>query len=158
MQPQNVSVVTGVAIQEGSSKETDRVVFSLRKDTRRVKYRLNVLVNDELRYFDVVKIQKFRGVTIYVNDWKEGQSEIYCTLEKTRIGLRIRESYAVEIIRQVKFEESYGLLDVVVSIPPEYQLVSQPNFFLAEVEHGLVLSFSNPIPAVPSSGTSPWLA
>lgn len=138
VQPSNVSVITGVAIQEGSSKENDRIIFSLRKDTRRVKYRINVLVNDELRYFDTVKRQKFRGAMIYVNDWKEGQSEIYVSLEKSRIGLRIRESYANEITKMLNFEESYGLLDVMVSVPPEYLIVSIVFVSIGHLGHACI--------------------
>lgn len=58
MQPVNASVVTGVAVQEEGS---DRVVVMCRKDTRRMKYRTNVLVNDEIRYFDTMKMQRFEG-------------------------------------------------------------------------------------------------
>lgn len=60
MQPVNASVVTGVAVQE-TNPPSDRVVVILRKDTRRMKYRTNVLVNDEIRYFDTMKMQRFEG-------------------------------------------------------------------------------------------------
>ncbi|KRZ78526.1 Uncharacterized protein T10_9291 [Trichinella papuae] len=126
VKPLDVAVVTGVAVQEGNAMESDRVLILLRKDTRRYKYRTHILVNDELRYFDTIKTQRFRGVTVYVNDWKEGQSEVYVVLEHSRIGVRIRESYAMEITRQLAFEESMGLLDVFLSIPPEFRLVQDP--------------------------------
>ncbi|KRY75448.1 Uncharacterized protein T4A_40, partial [Trichinella pseudospiralis] len=126
VKPLDVAVVTGVAVQEGNAMESDRVLILLRKDTRRFKYRTHILVNDELRYFDTIKTQRFRGVTVYVNDWKEGQSEVYVVLEHSRIGVRIRESYAMEITRQLAFEESMGLLDVFLSIPPELRLVQDP--------------------------------
>lgn len=59
--PLNVSFVTGVALQEGDS---DRVVITCRKDTRRKKYRTNILVNDEIRYFDTMKLQRYNGKLI----------------------------------------------------------------------------------------------
>uniref|UniRef100_A0A915JKT4 AMOP domain-containing protein n=1 Tax=Romanomermis culicivorax TaxID=13658 RepID=A0A915JKT4_ROMCU len=120
VEPTNSVVATGVAIQEGSGVDTDRVIVLCRKDTRRFKYRTSVLVNDEIRYFDTMKVQKFRSVMIYINDVKEGQSEVYVTLLKSRIGLRIRESFGYVIGLQPIFEESMGLLDIQVSVPPEY--------------------------------------
>lgn len=61
---------------------------------------------------------------MYINDVMEGQSEVYISLLKSRIGLRIRESYAYHIYQQQTFEESFGVLDVTVSIPSEYFVVS----------------------------------
>ncbi|KRY46915.1 Uncharacterized protein F54D1.6, partial [Trichinella britovi] len=145
VKPLDVAVVTGVALQEGSAMESDRVLILLRKDTRRYKYRTHVLVNDELRYFDTIKTQRFRGVTVYVNDWKEGQSEVYVVLEHSRIGVRIRESYAMEITRQLAFEESMGLLDVFLSIPPEFRLMQDPldnKAKFADAVAGLAGTFS----------------
>ncbi|VDP19881.1 unnamed protein product, partial [Soboliphyme baturini] len=129
VQPLNASVVTGVALQEGNPEESDKVLVILRKDCRRYRYRTNIFVNDELVYFDTMKIQRFRGVTIYVNGWMEGQSEVYVVLEKSRIGVRIRESYGMEIRRRVLYEESMGLLDVLVSVPPEYKLVKMAPYY-----------------------------
>ncbi|KRY37471.1 Uncharacterized protein T01_3882 [Trichinella spiralis] len=145
VKPLDVAVVTGVALQEGSAMESDRVLILLRKDTRRYKYRTHILVNDELRYFDTIKTQRFRGVTVYVNDWKEGQSEVYVVLEHSRIGVRIRESYAMEITRQLAFEESMGLLDVFLSIPPEFRLMQDPldnKAKFADAVAGLAGTFS----------------
>lgn len=63
------------------------------------------------------------GLIMYVNDIMEGQSEVYVTLLNSRIGVRIRESYAYHVYQQQTFEESFGILDVTVSIPTEYFLV-----------------------------------
>ncbi|KFD52574.1 hypothetical protein M513_06608 [Trichuris suis] len=149
VQPLNVSVVTGVAVQEGTSMESDRVLVLLRKDTRRYKYRTHILVNDELRYFDTIKTQRFRGVTVYVNDWKEGQCEVFVVLEQSRIGLRIQESYSIEITRHLNYEESLGLLNVLVSVPPEYRM---EHYAGQRVEYsdaltGLAGTFSSKQPA-----------
>lgn len=147
VQPTNASVVTGIAIQEGITDEVDRIIIVCRKDTRRFKYRTSILVNDEIRYFDAMKLQKFKGVTIYINDVKEGQSEIYVTLLKSRIGIRIRESYATVISQQQILEESMGLLDVKLSIPSDYFYLRNPNERqngnYRFIPHGMVGTFSN---------------
>jgi hypothetical protein len=62
-------------------------------------------------------------VLIYVNNVQRGQSEVYVVLEKAQIGLRIRESYGMDIDRLTNYQESMGLLDVSLSVPPQYGVV-----------------------------------
>lgn len=58
MQPSNTTVVTGVVI---SASDADRVHVILRKDTRRFRYRTSIIVDNVIRYFDNMLIQRFRG-------------------------------------------------------------------------------------------------
>lgn len=58
VQPSNATVVTGVALESGDS---DRVHVILRKDTRRMRYRTTILVNDIVRYFDNMQLQRYKG-------------------------------------------------------------------------------------------------
>lgn len=44
-------------------------------------------------------------------------------LEEAEIGIRIRESYAMDIDRLSMFQESMGILDVALSVPPRYAVV-----------------------------------
>lgn len=61
---------------------------------------------------------------MYVNNVERGQPEVYVVLEEAQIGLRIRESYSLDIDRMLNYQESMGMLDVVVSVPPKYGVVS----------------------------------
>ncbi|KAK0393536.1 hypothetical protein QR680_000262 [Steinernema hermaphroditum] len=117
--PSNVTVVTGIVLESGDS---DRVHVVLRKDTRRFRYRTSVLVGNVVRYFDNMKIQRFRGVTIYVNNVHRGQAETYVVLDNAQIGVRIRESYSADMDRYNTYMESFGLLDVELSLPPRYRV------------------------------------
>ena len=54
-----------------------------------------------LRYFDTMRLQRFNGILIYVNNVERGQPEIYVVIEEAEIGLRIRESYSMDIDRFV---------------------------------------------------------
>ena len=65
------------------------------------------------------------GVLIYVNNVERGQPEVYVVLEEAQIGLRIRESYAVDIDRMPMYQESMGMLDISLSVPPHYGVVSE---------------------------------
>uniref|UniRef100_A0A0N5A9S6 Protein mesh n=1 Tax=Syphacia muris TaxID=451379 RepID=A0A0N5A9S6_9BILA len=118
VQPSNVTVLTGIALD---SSDSDRVHVILRKDTARGRYRTTILVNDVIRYFDHMQLQRFKGVTIYVNDVQRGQAEVYVVLDKAQIGIRIRESYALDMDRFATYMESFGLLDILVSVPPQYK-------------------------------------
>ncbi|CAD5218399.1 unnamed protein product [Bursaphelenchus okinawaensis] len=117
VQPTNGTVITGVAIEASG---TDRVHVTARGDTRRFRYRTNIIVGNLLRYFDTMRLQRFKGVLIYVNNVERGQPEIYVVLEEAEIGIRIRESYALDIDRLSMYQESMGILDVQVSVPPRY--------------------------------------
>uniref|UniRef100_A0AC35U4L8 Protein mesh n=1 Tax=Rhabditophanes sp. KR3021 TaxID=114890 RepID=A0AC35U4L8_9BILA len=117
VQPGNVTVVTGIAIE---ATGTDRVHVVLRKDTRRFRYRTSVIVGNIMRYFDTMRIQRFKGVMVYINNIERGQPEIYVVLEEAQIGIRIRESYSLDIDRFSNFQESMGMLDVQVSVPSQY--------------------------------------
>ncbi|VDK30534.1 unnamed protein product, partial [Anisakis simplex] len=57
---------------------------------------------------------------VYVNNVERGQPEIYVVLEEAQIGVRIRESYALDIDRLSNYQESMGMLDVTLSVPPQY--------------------------------------
>ncbi|KHN82324.1 Uncharacterized protein R09E10.5 [Toxocara canis] len=117
VQPTNATVVTGIALE---ATGTDRVVVVVRKDTRRFRYRTSIIVGNIIRYFDNMQLQKFKGVMIYVNNVEHGQAEVYVVLEAAQIGVRIRESYALDIARLPGYQESMGLLDVELSVPPRY--------------------------------------
>uniref|UniRef100_A0A0M3HLZ6 DUF2283 domain-containing protein n=1 Tax=Ascaris lumbricoides TaxID=6252 RepID=A0A0M3HLZ6_ASCLU len=64
------------------------------------------------------------GVLVYVNNVEYGQAEVYVVLEAAQIGVRIRESYALDIARLPMYYESMGLLDIELSVPPRYGVVS----------------------------------
>ncbi|VDN05857.1 unnamed protein product [Thelazia callipaeda] len=117
VQPTNATVITGIAIE---ATGTDRVCVVARKDTRRFRYRTSIIVGNILRYFDVMRIQRFRGVMVYVNNVERGQPEIYVVLEEAQVGIRIRESYNLDIDRLPMYQESMGLLDIELSVPPQY--------------------------------------
>uniref|UniRef100_A0A7E4VC29 Protein mesh n=1 Tax=Panagrellus redivivus TaxID=6233 RepID=A0A7E4VC29_PANRE len=117
VQPTNVTVVTGLAIE---ATGTDRVHIVTRKDTRRFRYRTSIIVGNILRYFDTMRMQRFNGILVYVNNVERGQAEIYVVLEEAQIGLYITESFAKDIDRLNMYQESMGMLDVVVSVSPQY--------------------------------------
>lgn len=60
------------------------------------------------------------GILIYVNNVERGQPDIYVVLEEAEIGIRVRESYAKDIDRLSMYQESMGILDLTVSVPPRY--------------------------------------
>lgn len=86
---------------------------------------------------------------IYVNNVERGQAEIYVVLEEAQIGVRIRESHNLDIDRLPMYQESMGMLDISLSVPPQYGVVSTYFFklgffsrFLAFVFHyGLQFKF-----------------
>lgn len=59
-----------------------------------------------------------------MNNVERGQPEIYVVLEEAQIGIRIRESFALDIDRLRNYQESMGMLDLVLSVPPQYGVVS----------------------------------
>ena len=71
-----------------------------RKDTRRFRYRTSIVVGNIIRYFDTMRIQRFRGILIYVNNGQylkflqvlknvilveRGQADIYVVLEEAQV-------------------------------------------------------------------------
>ncbi|KAK6050926.1 AMOP domain protein [Cooperia oncophora] len=145
VQPTNATVITGVVL---SSESADRVHVVLRKDTYRQRYKTSVIVGNVIRYFDNMHIQRFRGVTVYVNNVEKGQSEIYVVLDEAQIGLRIRESYAIDIDRKFNYMESLGLLDVQISVPPQYKVLSSPSM-TRTADTPRVEGLINPFPEEP---------
>ncbi|KJH47203.1 AMOP domain protein [Dictyocaulus viviparus] len=117
VQPTNATVITGITLE---ATGTDRVHVVARKDTRRFRYRTDIIVGNILRYFDTIRLQRFKGVLIYVNNVERGQPEIYVVLEEAHIGVRIRESYALDIDRLPMYQESMGMLDIQLAVPPQY--------------------------------------
>lgn len=59
-----------------------------------------------------------------MNNVERGQPEIYVVLEEAQIGIRVRESYALDIDRLANYQESMGMLNVAISVPPQYGVVS----------------------------------
>ncbi|KAK6051719.1 hypothetical protein COOONC_10776, partial [Cooperia oncophora] len=100
VQPTNATVITGVTLE---ATGTDRVYVMARKDTRRFRYRTDI-----------------HRVLVYVNNVERGQPEIYVVLEEAQIGIRVRESYALDIDRLPMYQESMGMLDIQLSVPPQY--------------------------------------
>ncbi|CAP25106.2 Protein CBG04396 [Caenorhabditis briggsae] len=117
VQPTNATVITGIALE---ATGTERVIITTRKDTRRFRYRTNIIVGNILRYFDTIRLQRFRGVLIYVNNVERGQPEIYVVLEEAQIGVKVTESYALDIDRLPNYQESMGILDIQISVSPQY--------------------------------------
>ncbi len=58
-----------------------------------------------------------------MNNVERGQPEIYVVLEQAQIGIRVRESYNMDIDRLPNFQESMGMLDIELSVPPQYGVV-----------------------------------
>lgn len=77
----------------------------------------------------LVFLQYSLGVLVYVNNVERGQPEIYVVLEEAQIGIRVRESYALDIDRLSNYQESMGMLDVLLSVPPQYGVVSKTSLF-----------------------------
>ncbi|CAD6187933.1 unnamed protein product [Caenorhabditis auriculariae] len=140
VQPTNTTVVTGVVVQ---SEGADRVHVLLRKDTRRGRYKTSIIIGNVIRYFDNMHLQRFRGLTVYVNNVEKGQAEIFVVIDKAQIGLRIRESYAIDIDRKFQYMESLGLLDVQVSVPPQYKLIRSEQL---DLDRPRVEGLINPFP------------
>ncbi|VDO81899.1 unnamed protein product [Heligmosomoides polygyrus] len=99
----NATVITGIVVQENDSSVVQ--IFA-RKPMRRWRYRTDIYVDGARRYFDKPhwKYQQFRGKSRYRLP-NMNQSEIVIML-KSGLGIRVHESY--------------GMLDVMVSLPPGY--------------------------------------
>ncbi|GMR43424.1 hypothetical protein PMAYCL1PPCAC_13619, partial [Pristionchus mayeri] len=153
VQPTNVTVLTGVVLSE---EDSDRVHVMLRKDTRRGRYRTSIIVGNVIRYFDTMHLQRFKGVTVYVNTVERGQAEVYVVLDAAQIGVRIRETYATDVDRLAHFE-SLGLLDLEVSVPPQYNVnpFHREGQVRAKVE-GLVLPYPDQPFTNTYGGSVPW--
>uniref|UniRef100_A0AC35TJC3 Protein mesh n=1 Tax=Rhabditophanes sp. KR3021 TaxID=114890 RepID=A0AC35TJC3_9BILA len=127
VQPTNATVITGIALE---ATGTDRVVVTARGDTRRFRYRTNVFVKNILRYFDTMRLQRFEGVLVYVNNVVRGIPDIYVVLEEAEIGIRIKESYGIDIDRYSMYQESMGILDIELSVPPRYGVTPTGENFM----------------------------
>lgn len=51
---------------------------------------------------------------------QQGQAEVYVVLHEAQIGVRIRESYALDMDRFPTYMESFGFLDLLISVPSQY--------------------------------------
>ncbi|WKY00594.1 hypothetical protein Q1695_014987 [Nippostrongylus brasiliensis] len=107
----NATVITGIAVQENDSSIVQ--VFA-RKPMRRWRYRTDVYVDGVRRFFDRPhwKHQQFRGVDLRNPLQNMNQSQVVIML-KSGIGITVHESY--------------GMLDVMVSVPPSYNTTCMPG-------------------------------
>ncbi|KAL6728780.1 hypothetical protein Aduo_010517 [Ancylostoma duodenale] len=107
----NATVITGIAVQENDSAIVQ--VFA-RKPMRRWRYRTDVYVDGVRRFFDKPhwKHQQFKNVDIRNPLQNMNQSEIIIMM-KSGLGIRVHESY--------------GMLDVMVSLPPSYNTTCKPG-------------------------------
>uniref|UniRef100_A0A915DYD5 AMOP domain protein n=1 Tax=Ditylenchus dipsaci TaxID=166011 RepID=A0A915DYD5_9BILA len=102
-QPVHASVITGVA---GRENQSDIVQLFARKDHRRWRYRMDVIVNGHPCYFDTpeLKMQRFRGVTLRSPERNHNQSEIQVMFD-SGAGMQVMEAH--------------GVLSVMVLLPPD---------------------------------------
>uniref|UniRef100_A0A914XMH5 AMOP domain-containing protein n=1 Tax=Plectus sambesii TaxID=2011161 RepID=A0A914XMH5_9BILA len=55
----NATVITGISLE---TSDSERVHVVARKDTRRSRYRTSIIVGNILRYFDSIKLQRYRDL------------------------------------------------------------------------------------------------
>uniref|UniRef100_A0A914Y6K2 Uncharacterized protein n=1 Tax=Panagrolaimus superbus TaxID=310955 RepID=A0A914Y6K2_9BILA len=98
------SVITGIAARENQS---DIVQLFARKEFRRWRYRMDVIVNGHPCYFDTpeLKLQRFRGITLRSPERNHNQSEIQVMFD-SGAGLQV--------------SEAHGMLSIMVLLPPEF--------------------------------------
>uniref|UniRef100_A0A0K0F7J0 Protein mesh (inferred by orthology to a D. melanogaster protein) n=1 Tax=Strongyloides venezuelensis TaxID=75913 RepID=A0A0K0F7J0_STRVS len=99
------TVLTGISAKDNGSSIVE--VFA-RKDFRRWRYKTDVYVDGVRVYFDMPwkKIQTFQGVTIRNPPRNMNQSDIDIMFT-TGVGIRV--------------QESRGLLNIIVTLPPNYK-------------------------------------
>ncbi|CAL2036914.1 unnamed protein product [Caenorhabditis brenneri] len=107
----NATVITAVAVQENDSSI---VQVYARKPMRRWRYRTDVYVDGSRRFFDKPhwKHQQFKHLDIRNPLQNMNQSELVIML-RSGVGIRIFEGF--------------GMLDVMVTLPPSYNTTCQPG-------------------------------
>uniref|UniRef100_A0A914DDH4 Uncharacterized protein n=1 Tax=Acrobeloides nanus TaxID=290746 RepID=A0A914DDH4_9BILA len=98
------TAITGVAARDNGSEV---VQIYARKDHRRWRYRMDVIVNGFPCYFDTpeLKMQKFKGVTLFSPERNHNQSEIDVMFE-SGAGMKV--------------SEAHGMLSIMVLLPPDF--------------------------------------
>uniref|UniRef100_A0AC35TMA4 AMOP domain-containing protein n=1 Tax=Rhabditophanes sp. KR3021 TaxID=114890 RepID=A0AC35TMA4_9BILA len=98
------TIITGMAARENDS---DIVQIFARKDHRRWRYKMDVVVNGFYCWFDTPeqKLQRFRGVQLRSPERNHNQSEIHVMFD-SGAGIMV--------------QEANGVLSVMVLLPPQF--------------------------------------